>query len=69
MIESAEFRGQFQCIVFAIIDPTGTGNFAAFHREIANLDCRPTVVGGDESNSTSKSTIEPALSEHSSSTL
>jgi hypothetical protein len=39
ILESAEFRGCFQRIVFAIIDPQQSGNFQPFQREILQIDC------------------------------
>lgn len=38
VISSEEFRGAFQHIVFAIIDPAGTGNLKPFQREIIKID-------------------------------
>lgn len=37
-LASAEFRGSFAKVVFAIIDPMGTGNLKPFKRELASID-------------------------------
>jgi pimeloyl-ACP methyl ester carboxylesterase len=34
---SAEFAGAFQTVVFAVLDPLGTGNLGPFRREMAQL--------------------------------
>eukprot|EP01043_Picozoa_sp_COSAG02_P053351 COSAG02_NODE_5875_length_3971_cov_4.711519_1_plen_78_part_00 len=36
-LTSAEFCGKFQQVVFAIIDPLGTGNIRSFQKEILQL--------------------------------
>jgi hypothetical protein len=36
-LEADEFRGAFSCVVFAIIDPLGTGNLAPFRKELASI--------------------------------
>ena len=41
-LASAEFRGQFQRVVFAIIDPVGTGNLLPFQKEISQLISKST---------------------------
>eukprot|EP00727_Mastigamoeba_balamuthi_P013568 m51a1_g8834 hypothetical protein (347) ;mRNA; f:402120-403368 len=35
---SPEFRGAFRRVVFAILDPLGTGNIGPFRRELAGID-------------------------------
>lgn len=37
-LASPEFRGQFAKVVFAIIDPMGTGNLKPFLKELADLE-------------------------------
>lgn len=36
-LESEEFRGAFSCVVFAVIDPVGTGNLRPFREEMKLL--------------------------------
>jgi Microbial-type PARG, catalytic domain len=36
-LASPEFRGRFARVVFAVIDPVGTGNLAPFRRELSSL--------------------------------
>eukprot|EP00041_Stephanoeca_diplocostata_P030438 m.921385 g.921385 ORF g.921385 m.921385 type:complete len:230 (-) comp23757_c0_seq20:2878-3567(-) len=33
-LQSHQFRGLFACVVFAVLDPLGTGNLAPFRREL-----------------------------------
>jgi uncharacterized protein (TIGR02452 family) len=35
-----EFRGRFACVVFAVLDPLGTGNLGPFRRELKELAAR-----------------------------
>lgn len=35
---SSEFRGAFSKVVFAVVDPSGDGNFGPFEKEIAKMD-------------------------------
>mmetsp|Transcript_25343 Transcript_25343/g.32983 ORF Transcript_25343/g.32983 Transcript_25343/m.32983 type:complete len:104 (+) Transcript_25343:112-423(+) len=37
-LSSQEFRGTFQTVVFAVIDPVGTGNLKPFQKEMALLE-------------------------------
>merc|ERR1712083_1157250 len=36
-LESPEFRGAFEKIIFAVVDPRGDGNFKPFLKEIARI--------------------------------
>ena len=40
-LQSAEFRGRFQRIVFAIIDPLGTGNLQPFRQQMQSIEDGP----------------------------
>jgi uncharacterized protein (TIGR02452 family) len=37
-LSSEEFRGCFKTVVFAIIDPLGTGNLRPFKKELASIN-------------------------------
>eukprot|EP01043_Picozoa_sp_COSAG02_P062164 COSAG02_NODE_8509_length_2543_cov_2.043372_1_plen_337_part_00 len=37
-LQSAEFRGRFQRVVFAIIDPLGTGNLQPFRQQMQTIE-------------------------------
>ena len=37
LLTSAEFRGAFDRVVFAVLDPLGTGNLGPFRRELASI--------------------------------
>lgn len=43
-IESVEFRGYFANIIFAIIDPVGTGNLRPFQQELRSINCNSVLV-------------------------
>lgn len=45
VLECSEFRGHFERVVFAIIDPGGTGNFKPFQTEILKIDCSQISIG------------------------
>lgn len=42
---SLEFRGCFSKVVFAIIDPMGTGNLKPFKEELAQIDTGLVTLG------------------------
>ncbi|CAE7342584.1 nphp3, partial [Symbiodinium microadriaticum] len=60
-LASPAFRGAFGQVVFAIIDPIGTGNLKPFREEIAQIAERPTRTPLDEdSESHALSELGPA---------
>jgi len=60
-LAAAEFRGSFARVVFAIIDPLGTGNLKPFKRELALLDRHKARAGKRESSTGHHQTDEDGI--------